>query len=153
MDLTDESRQQAMACKLGLAPKILGWNREMILMEHADGVALGDRMKLDADDVGMVLEACFRLDRAGIDHGQLSDASHHVILGNMGPIFIDFGHASTVRRPRNLTSLTSYLLNRLHINPKKHKELLDLLRRYSQTHDIETYQRISEYILFYLPLG
>ncbi len=148
MDMAGEARYQVIASSLGLAPTVYGWSGLMILMEFIDGIKLGECVKtISQDEVEAVLEACFQLDRLGLDHGQLSDASHHIILRDKKPVIIDYGHASTERRARNLTSLISYLLNRLQINPNNHSRLLTLLSKYSRSHDLETYRMIKDYVI------
>ncbi len=154
MDMADEARYQGIAASLGLAPTVYGWSRQMILMEFIYGVKLGECVEaISQEEVGAILEACFQLDRLGLDHGQLSDASHHIILRDKKPVILDYGHASTERRARNLTGLISYILNRLQINPNNHGRLLTLLRKYSRSHDLESYWMIRDYIIGILPKG
>jgi putative serine/threonine protein kinase len=57
-----------------------------------------------------VLEQCWRLDAAGLDHGELSHAPKHVIIDNGDvPFIVDFETASLSRRPSNVTSICHFL--------------------------------------------
>ena len=53
--------------------------------------------------VKKVLEDCYRLDQLGLDHGELSNISKHVIVGKKTTL-IDFESSSTNRRVSNVTS-------------------------------------------------
>jgi predicted Ser/Thr protein kinase len=50
-----------------------------------------------------VLEQCFSLDAASLDHGELSRLARHVIVSDC-PYIIDFESASTIRRTSNVTA-------------------------------------------------
>jgi putative serine/threonine protein kinase len=50
-----------------------------------------------------ILEQCFRLDLAGLDHGELSRLARHVIVSER-PYIIDFESASTTRKTCNVTA-------------------------------------------------
>ena len=50
-----------------------------------------------------VLEQCHNLDRAGLDHGELSRLNRHVIVSG-NPRIIDFESASTNRKTSNVTA-------------------------------------------------
>ena len=50
-----------------------------------------------------VLEDCYRLDQLGLDHGELSNISKHVIVGKKATL-IDFESSSTNRRVSNVTA-------------------------------------------------
>ena len=52
------------------------------------------------------LEDCYNLDKIGLDHGELSSISKHVIVGKSKTTIIDFESSSTKRRVSNVTSAT-----------------------------------------------
>jgi putative serine/threonine protein kinase len=57
-----------------------------------------------------ILEQCWRLDGAGLDHGELSHAPKHIIVDEDGkPFIVDFETASQNRRPSNVTSICQFL--------------------------------------------
>ena len=51
-----------------------------------------------------ILEQCFSLDIAGLDHGELSRLGRHVIIFSDRPYIIDFESASTTRKTSNVTA-------------------------------------------------
>ncbi|HJU34453.1 MAG TPA: hypothetical protein VJ695_04955, partial [Nitrososphaera sp.] len=50
-----------------------------------------------------ILEQCFRLDNTGLDHGELSRLTRHVIVSHK-PCIIDFESSSTGRKTCNVTA-------------------------------------------------
>lgn len=57
-----------------------------------------------------ILEQCWRLDRIGLDHGELSHAPKHIIINENDEVFIvDFETASINRKPSNVTSVCHFL--------------------------------------------
>jgi predicted Ser/Thr protein kinase len=62
------------------------------------------------------------MDNIHLDHGELSNASKHVIIrdSDWKPIIIDFESASRNRRPNNLTSICHFIF--------KNKELADMMQ-------------------------
>jgi putative serine/threonine protein kinase len=69
-----------------------------------------------------ILNQCYKMDIIHLDHGELSNASKHVIIRNSDwkSIIIDFESASRNRRPNNLTSIFQFIF--------KKKELLDMMQ-------------------------
>ena len=60
--------------------------------------------------LGDVLEQCWRLDEAGLDHGELSKAPRHLLVDGTGlPFIVDFETASINRKVANVTSVCQYL--------------------------------------------
>ncbi len=58
-----------------------------------------------------LLEQGWRLDEAGLDHGELSRAPKHILINEENrPHILDFETASTTRRCSNVTSLCQFLL-------------------------------------------
>ena len=56
------------------------------------------------------MEKCWRLDEAGLDHGELSQASKHIVVGEKDrPFILDFETASNGRRVSNVTSVCHFL--------------------------------------------
>jgi putative serine/threonine protein kinase len=50
-----------------------------------------------------ILEQCLRLDKIGLDHGELSRLDRHIVVSDR-PVMIDFESASTVRKTCNVTA-------------------------------------------------
>lgn len=99
----------------GIAPKLLGYSKDFIVMEYIEGISIGEFLescsKLELlQALRSLILACYTLDRMKIDHGDLVNASDHVIVeSNKRARIIDFESASLYRRPQNLTSILSYL--------------------------------------------
>ncbi|MCS6770329.1 MAG: hypothetical protein NZ570_07850 [Candidatus Caldarchaeum sp.] len=133
-----EASMHSKANGLGVGPKLFSWADEMIVMEYVGGSRLGDlitawQRKQLKPVIESALNQAFILDANQLDHGQLSNASDHVIADQTGRTFIiDFSHSSTTRRPANVTSFTSYLLNSLFRERPVHNLLQPLLRQYKQ---------------------
>ena len=57
-----------------------------------------------------MIEQCYLLDNAGIDHGELSRLGRHVIVTNRdSPYIIDFESASLTRKTINVSSAAQSL--------------------------------------------
>ncbi|MFH1786778.1 MAG: hypothetical protein ABH829_03975 [archaeon] len=114
--LKSEAEMLKKANAVGVGPKLLGYDRKMeaIAMEFAGGEAFGKwvgsapgaRIRKVVLDV---LSQAKRLDGAGIDHGQLSSAPKHIIVGKK-IVLIDFERGSSARKPHNFNSLLSFLV-------------------------------------------
>lgn len=103
-----------IANSVGVGPKLFAKSKNFLAMSLADGMKIMDWIKqdLDAQKIRLValqvLEQCFRLDTVGLDHGELSDLSKHVIVGKDAMI-IDFESASAERRVSNVTAAVQCL--------------------------------------------
>ncbi|HVP27155.1 MAG TPA: RIO1 family regulatory kinase/ATPase [Candidatus Bathyarchaeia archaeon] len=104
------------ANSVSVGPKLLGVSKNFLLMQYIDGDLLPAwlekrRGKTQTKKVFReVLEQCYRLDKIGLDHGELSHAPKHVIISKEGePFIVDFETASIDRRPSNVTSICQFL--------------------------------------------
>ena len=112
--LISEGESQALANTFGVGAKVYGFTRDFIVMELVEGLLIGDFVvKAEAselrDALRDLLEQCWRLDTAGLDHGELSRAYRHVLFSNGKPVILDFGSSSRRRRPSNVSSIFSFL--------------------------------------------
>jgi len=149
-DMRHEAAMLEEANGLGVGPRLFGVTNNMILMDYVKGSRLLEWLKA-AKGRGMkkriqrvlrrIVEDCWRLDQAGIDHGELNRASKHVIVDVRGmPVIVDFESASRIRRVSNVTSICQFLFigsevarHLKKIFPKLEKEeLLDKLRAYKE---------------------
>jgi putative serine/threonine protein kinase len=114
-----EAEMLKLANKVGVGPSLISVSANFLAMEFVKGVFLhkwletvkGKRTTKRIKYVlRHVLEQCWLLDDAGLDHGELSHASKHIIVkeGDI-PSIIDFETASTARRKSNVTSISQYL--------------------------------------------
>ena len=77
---------------------ISSWSARPITKQHARSVVIS------------VLDQCFRLDCAGLDHGELSRIGSHVLVSDDSATIVDFESASTSRKVANVTSAAQALL-------------------------------------------
>ncbi|MBS7614175.1 serine/threonine protein kinase [Candidatus Bathyarchaeota archaeon] len=152
--------------KVGVGPRLLRCSENLLLMELAEGKPfsqwindLGDSedAKYVAQKVlRQILEQCWRLDEVGVDHGELSNASKHIIVQPNNVVYIlDFETASTQRRVSNITSICHYLFlggatseivrkNIVDVDPAS---LLEALRAYKKSRTPSNFNVILE--IFY----
>ncbi len=147
--LQEEARLLREANRAGVGPSLHSGSRDFLVMEFLDGERIGRwvqnlsgrgvvaALKLTARQV---LEDCFRLDQAGLDHGELSSLLKHVIVAGTRATMIDFESASMHRRVSNVTSATQGIFigsaiskraRRLYRVPPQ-EEIIAGLRRYKQ---------------------
>lgn len=102
----EEVRLHSIANQAGVGPRIEAHSDNLVAMEFIEGTSIGDWQggEKEARRVARsVLEQCYSLDRAGIDHGELSRLDRHVIVSG-APTIIDFESASTSRKMCNVTA-------------------------------------------------
>ncbi|MEM0481660.1 MAG: hypothetical protein QXM16_02080 [Nitrososphaerota archaeon] len=147
-----EAYMLEQANRVGVGPRLLGHSDPVLVMSLVEGMDL-TKWLLHSNPPShaarqTLLETalqCHRLDRAGIDHRELSDASKHVIVTQSGPVIIDFGSAAFSSRPKNLTSLINYISSKQLEQIRQNLGLgwveRQTLRRYKETYsgkDFET---------------
>lgn len=108
--MDEEARLHRIANGAGVGPCLEGHTKNLIAMEFIDGQSIVDWVEGAAKGelrrmARSVLEQCHRLDRAGLDHGELSRLNRHVIVSG-NPCIIDFESASTTRKTSNVTAAT-----------------------------------------------
>ena len=106
--MDNEARFHKIANSVGVGPHLEGQTKNLIAMEFVPGqsivewVAYTTKRKMRRV-ARAILEQCFKLDRAGLDHGELSRLERHVIVSDRSHI-IDFESASTTRKTSNVTA-------------------------------------------------
>lgn len=129
-DMFHEVQMLKFANTSSLGPRLFHYSKNFIIMEYIAGSLIGEwlnnvrsfrlmRVKAVIKDI---LTQCYKMDIIHLDHGELSNASKHVIIRNSDwkSIIIDFESASRNRRPNNLTSIFQFIF--------KNKELLDMMQ-------------------------
>ena len=116
--MAHEASMLRAANAAGAGPRLISHSRNFIAMELVRGEPVG-RWAASLRGRGSAaafrgmargtLEACRRLDEAGLDHGELSRITKHVIVSGAGPVIIDFEGASRRRRASNVTSAAQSL--------------------------------------------
>ena len=141
-----------------IGPKLVAFSKNFLVMEYLDGEKIGDWV-VDLKKKGgssrlktiikKILEDCYRLDRIGLDHGELSNLSKHVIIGKRITI-IDFESSSMNRKVSNVTSATqalcigsgiSKIISHVYRIPKKQK-MITVLRRYKQEETRDSFENL-----------
>ena len=140
-----------------IGPKLIASSKNFLVMEYLDGKKIDDCVvdlkKSDSSRLKIIikkiLEDCYSLDAIGLDHGELSNLSKHVIIGKKVTI-IDFESSSVDRKVSNVTSATqalcigsgiSKIIGRVYKIPKKQK-MITILRRYKQEQTRESFENL-----------
>ena len=114
--MDNEVRFHKIANSACIGPRLEGHTKNLIAMEFVTGQSIMDwvignkatKSKI-CTLVAAILEQCFSLDVAGLDHGELSRLTRHVIVSDK-PYIIDFESASTKRKTCNVTAAAQSLL-------------------------------------------
>jgi putative serine/threonine protein kinase len=119
LGMDHEAEMLKKANSIGVGPRFIGFDEDFLLMEFVEGLLLpkwvatlkgrGTKKRIRAV-LQQILEQCWKLDRAGLDHGELSRAPRHVIVdAEDKPRLVDFETASSERRTSNVTAICQFL--------------------------------------------
>jgi len=115
-DLFHEAEMLKKANSADVGPEFVDVSKNFLLMQLIEGDLLPAWLNSNQDKALMrqvlseVLEQCWHLDLAGLDHGELSKAPKHVIIDNyQKPWIVDFETSSDKRKPANVTAICQYL--------------------------------------------
>ena len=143
-----------------IGPKLVAFSKNFLVMEYLDGEKIGDwvnglKKKGNSSQLKLIikkiLEDCYSLDRMGLDHGELSNLSKHVIVGKKVTI-IDFESSSMDRKVSNVTSASqalcigsgiSKIIGRAYKIPKKEK-MISVLRRYKREQTRDSFEKLLD---------
>jgi putative serine/threonine protein kinase len=156
--MTREAKLLRKANDVGVAPKLVDACRDFLVMQLVPGDLLpewiekgaaGEAARRVAKDI---LEQCWRLDKIGLDHGELSHAPKHIIVNNKHePFIVDFETASIGRRPSNVTSICQFLFmskNTANIGRKlglkDKKFVVEALRTYKKNRNRTNFLNVLE---------
>ena len=158
-EMKSEANLLKIVNTINVGPKLVDFSKNFLVMEFLEGEKIskwissleghGSSKKLKSI-IKSVLEDCFRLDQIGLDHGELSSISKHVIVGKTKPTLIDFESSSTKRRVSNVTSITQAFfigsglgkkIKRIYKIPAK-EEIITVLRIYKQEQSRESFENI-----------
>ena len=174
-DMAREAALLEAANAAGVGPRMYMYSKNFLVMEYVQGEKIGDWLgglggagtaSRVRRIIKLVLEDCQRLDAAGIDHGEISNISKHVIISSSSttatttgrqqqrPVLIDFESASTERRPSNVTSITQAIFISSPIAKKVQRilrgrlpsknELIVRLREYKERRDMQSFESMLE---------
>jgi putative serine/threonine protein kinase len=154
-DMRDEVKYHLIANGAGVGPKLLGHTSNFMLMEFAEGQSIiewvqgGLFKKQAAAIVKTILEQCFALDRAGLDHGELAHLDRHIIVDGTSATIIDFESASTTRKMSNVSSAGQSLFvsgaiagTLFKILPHGRDDAIDALRKYKREQTRENLEAV-----------
>jgi putative serine/threonine protein kinase len=157
--MSEEARFLRLANAVNVGPRLITATRNLIAMELFDGTPLFKWAEVSAHSqrdlkhiMSDLLDACFRLDVVGLDHGELSHAPKNVLVGDEGQTcIVDFESASMVRRVANVTSLLQYFMfgrisKSLHTSRifDEKRRILKALSRYKGEGSIENYRNLLQ---------
>jgi putative serine/threonine protein kinase len=144
--MDNEARFHKMANSAGVGPILQGHTKNLIAMDFVTGQSIIDWAGNKATRSKMctvataILEQCFSLDVAGLDHGELSRLTRHVIVSDR-PSIIDFESASTTRKTCNVTAATQSIFL-YGIVANKLRMTLGNIDREKVIHALRTYKKI-----------
>ncbi|MEM2547321.1 MAG: hypothetical protein QW810_00485 [Nitrososphaerota archaeon] len=154
--LNREAEMTRIANSIGIGPRVFDYSGHVILMEYIEGRDLDEWLdELPPDKVCIlrkvltaIMAQAGKLDSISLDHGELSNARRHIVVKNdLTPTILDFGKARISRKPKNLTSITSYITRGPH--HLKILKMLDvcnlpihLLRAYKENPSQENFKKI-----------
>lgn len=159
-DMIGEATLLQAANNAGVGPKLIASSKNFLVMEYLDGKKIYDWVKELSgkgsaaslkSTIRKVLTDCYKLDSAGLDHGELSNITKHVIVGK-SITMIDFESSSLERRASNVTSASQAILigsglakmvNRIYKLPQKQK-IISVLRKYKELRTQESFDSVLE---------
>ena len=165
-EMKSEGKLLRLVNSVNVGPKFYDSRKNFVVMEFLEGEKIGNWIK-SLNGAGSakklkaiiktILEDCFRLDQIGIDHGELSSISKHVIVGNTKSTLIDFESSSTKRRVSNVTSITHAIfigsgiakkVQRIYRVPSKEK-IIEVLRTYKQEQSRDSFENLLKILKLY----
>jgi putative serine/threonine protein kinase len=115
-DFFHEANMLQKANSIQVGPKFMAVTKNFLLSQLVAGTFLADWLEDHKEENVFrrvlldILEQCWRLDEAGLDHGELSKAPRHLLMDKTGkPFIVDFETASIQRKVANVTAICQYL--------------------------------------------
>ena len=157
--MQQEAKMLKKANSVHVGPRLLGVSKNFLLMKFIDGDLLPKWLEKQIGKAVVrkvlreVLEQCWRLDMAGLDHGELSHAPKHIIIDKSDvPFIVDFETASLNRKPSNVISICQFLfISGLvakkvaeKIGGKNKNAIIGVLRRYKRDRTRENFETVLE---------
>ena len=158
-EMKSEAKLLKLVNTVNVGPHLYDVSKNFLIMEYLEGDKIGDWIqslsgigssKKLKSVVRKILEDCYRLDKIGLDHGELSSISKHVIVGKLKPTLIDFESSSINRRVSNVTSVTQAIfigsgiakkVQKIYQIPSKQK-IITVLRTYKQERTKENFENL-----------
>ena len=158
-NMKNESILLKLVNTIDVGPKIFDNSKNFLVMEYLEGEKISNWVnslhgigstKKFKTVVKRILEDCYKLDNLGLDHGELSNVSKHVIVGKIKSTLIDFESSSTKRIPSNVTSITQAFFigsgiakkaQKIYKNPSKDK-IIEALQWYKKEKTSENFEKL-----------
>jgi putative serine/threonine protein kinase len=158
-NMREEAGFLKIANQVDVGPLLITTSKNFMIMEYLDGKKIGEwvnelkskrDVRLLKSVIKKILEDCYNLDVIGLDHGELSTISKHVVIGKSKTTIIDFESASTQRRVSNVTSATqaicigsgiSKVVKKIYRLPPKNR-IIKVLRSYKQEQNRQNFEKI-----------
>jgi putative serine/threonine protein kinase len=162
---------QKLANSFGVGPKAISATDDFFAMEFVDSIKIGkwlEKLKTRSSKkflrklIRDSLTQCFLLDHHGLDHGELSNPTKHMLIRrdesrNLLPkvVIIDYESAGIGRKVSNLTSVASFFflggwqtdkIRRILAIPKGKAKLITLLKEYKKRPSPESFEKLMAYV-------
>ncbi len=155
-----EAKMLQKANNIQVGPKFVAVTQNFLLSQFIDGNFLTKWLENHGNKevfrsvIRDVLEQCWRLDELGLDHGELSKATRHLLMDKSSkPFIVDFETASIQRRVANVTSvcqhlfvgnsLTSQLIYKT-MGEKNKSLIVNALRNYKKEHCRKNFEALLQ---------
>lgn len=163
VDFKHEAEMLQKANAVGVGPKFIAESNNFLLSQLIDGDLLEDWLETPKEKVLVrkvlvdIMEQCWRLDEAGLDHGELSKAPKHLLVDKMDkPFIVDFETASVVRKVINVTSVCQFffmgnsraakMLGAV-FGEKQKSDLIATLKNFKRNSNRESFEGLLEFCL------
>lgn len=157
-DFEAEASGLAIANQTQVGPSLIAHTQNFLLMDYAPGQPLSQWLsKTPRRDIALratrdLLAQAFRLDQAGIDHGNLRCVTNHVVINNHQPTILDFSSASFYRRAANVTTMMQGLFWGTVIAQQMQsiglcidkESSIQQLRRYKKAPRLDNFERLLD---------
>jgi putative serine/threonine protein kinase len=162
---------QRIANSVGVGPTAIRASNDFFAMEYVDSTKIGKWLeklktkgskKLVKSILRDSLAQCFKLDERGLDHGELSNPTKHILIrkdkeGEAIPktVIIDYESSSIARRASNFTSVAQFFFLGSYQSTKIKRiigfdgtksNLISLLKDYKTAPSVESFEGFLEYV-------
>ncbi|MDR2699958.1 MAG: serine/threonine protein kinase [Nitrososphaerota archaeon] len=159
-DFFHEAEMLQKANNVNVGPKFVAVTKNFLFSQFIDGDFLAKWLENHKDKECFrrvlcdILEQCWHLDEASLDHGELSKAPRHLLMDKTGkPFIVDFETASTQRKVANVTSVCQYLfvgnstIPRLvweTLGEKNRDQIVNTLRNYKKERSRQNFETLLQ---------
>ncbi|MEM7062911.1 MAG: serine/threonine protein kinase [Cyanobacteria bacterium P01_B01_bin.77] len=155
-----EADMLVRANAINVGPQHIAHSDNFLLIDYINGPTLvnwlhqSQPVEAIYSLVSQLIHQAYRLDQAGLDHGDLRCITAHALVQSGVPVLIDFSGASLDRRPANVTTLVQGLFISTHIAkllrpwfPQIDKsKLIEHLRRYKFQPSLIHLRQLFQYL-------